>query len=111
MYFVRTNLFLEIDRRGFELFDLARGDPARISEALTNGMPWDPATVAGSPHQSPCRVAAPPTHSGNSPERAQLRFRNAGAVRPARPARSQRQANQRPRCAPPDRCRPRTIRS
>lgn len=42
VYFMRTNLFLEIDRRRFELFDWARGDLARISEALTKGIPWNP---------------------------------------------------------------------
>lgn len=41
-YFMRTNLFLEIDRRRIELFDLARADPTRISEALTTGKPWNP---------------------------------------------------------------------
>jgi hypothetical protein len=42
VYFIRTQLFLEIDRRRFELFDVARGDGARISEAFTKGTPWNP---------------------------------------------------------------------
>jgi len=42
VYFIRTQLLLEIDRRRFELFDVARGDGARISEAFTKGTPWNP---------------------------------------------------------------------
>lgn len=42
VYFIRTKLFLEIDRHRFELFDMAREDLARISEAYTKGMPWSP---------------------------------------------------------------------
>ena len=42
VYFIRTNLFLEIDRRRSELFDLAREDQPRIREALTEGIPWNP---------------------------------------------------------------------
>jgi hypothetical protein len=42
VFFMRTNLLLEIDRRRLALFDLAREDFERVNGALSNAAAWHP---------------------------------------------------------------------